>query len=208
MARYLGSKEKFSRRVGEKLPINERSLSAKAAVVRRTYRAGMHGQVASRRWSEYGQQLIEKQKAKHVYGLLERQFRRYFAQAAKQKGVTGTALIELLEMRLDNVVYRLGFASSRVQARQLVSHGFIEVGGKKVSRPSYGVRVGDVVRIRDVKRSSVYVQKLSGGIANHKVLDWLALDEKALSGKVIGKPTPDHLDFSLNTQLIVEHYSR
>ena len=153
-------------------------------------------------------QLREKQKAKAIYGIMERQFRRYYEQASKKVGVTGDALLQFLEFRLDNIVFRLGFAITRPQARQLVSHGFFEVNGKKVNIPSYQVRVGDEVKVRAGKQDSQYMKNVAPNLANAKTVEWLALDAKSFSGKVLSKPTRDQLDNSLNTQLIVEYYSR
>lgn len=174
---------------------------------KRNFAPGQHGQGRSR-LSEYGLQLREKQKAKVNYGLAERQFERYFNKALKQAGVTGDNLLKLLELRLDNVVFRLGFADTRAQARQLVGHGFIEVGGKKVDIPSYSVKVGDLVAIRESKYKSGYVEKLKEKIKSFKTQEWLSVDSMKLSGKVLSQPTPDLIGNTINTQLIVEHYSR
>jgi small subunit ribosomal protein S4 len=202
MARYTGPKVKKARRFGE-------SFTAKDAKVlmKRNYAPGQHGQNQSR-VSEYGTQLREKQKAKWTYGLLERQFRKYFEEASKKKGVTGDALLQFLEMRLDNIVYRLGFAETRAQARQLVSHNFIEVNGKKVNIPSYRTRVGDNVAIREGKRKSKYVEILKQKLKNFKTQEWLECNSQSLTGKVLSTPTPAQIENRINTQLIVEYYSR
>jgi small subunit ribosomal protein S4 len=202
MARYTGPKIRQSRRFGEPL-----TKKAEKYLAKRNYRPGQHGQ-NPQRVSEFGMQLREKQKAKVIYGLMERQFRRYYEIASKKVGATGDALMQLLEFRLDNMVYRLGFAQTRPQARQLVGHGFIEVNGKKVNIPSYQVRVGDVIAIRPSKQESQYVKTMAQGLAAVKTVEWLALEPKNFSGKVLSKPTRQQLTTTLNTQLIVEYYSR
>lgn len=202
MARYTGPKIRLSRKFGE-------ALTPKAAkyLVKRNYRPGMHGQ-RPQRVSEFGMQLREKQKAKAIYGIMERQFHRYYELASKKVGITGEMLLILLEMRLDNVVYRSCFAASRPQARQLVSHGFFEVNGKKVDIPSFGVEVGDVIVIRELKRKNQYVKNLAPTLANAKPPEWLQLDAKNFLVKILSVPSRDQIDSNINTQLIVEHYSR
>jgi small subunit ribosomal protein S4 len=204
MARHIGPKIKPSRRFNEALTVKAEKYLAK-----RPYRAGQHGQNPLRS-SEYGLQLREKQKAKLIYGIMEKQFRRYYEKASKKVGVTGDALLQMLEKRLDNIVFRLGFATTRPQARQLVSHGFFEVNGKKVDIPSFEVSVGDVVKVRDNKKKSGYMTTLSAVLAksNANTPEWVSLDSKELSGKVLSTPTAEQLDHKINTQLIVEHYSR
>ncbi len=177
------------------------------ALLKRNYAPGQHGQSRSR-VSEYGTQLREKQKAKWTYGILERQFRKYFEEASKKKGITGNALLQILELRLDNVVYRLGFAETRAQARQLVSQGFFDVNGKKVNIPSYRTKVGEVVSVRENKRKSKYIDGLRQKLKNIKTQEWLQLSEEQLSGKVLSVPTPEQIENRINTQLIVELYSR
>ncbi|MDE2311503.1 MAG: 30S ribosomal protein S4 [Patescibacteria group bacterium] len=200
--RYTGPKAKKARRFGM-------AFTAKDAKVmqKRAYAPGQHGQSRSR-LSEYGMQLREKQKAKINYGVMERQFERYFNRALKQTGVTGDNLLKLLEARLDNIVFRLGFAETRAQARQLVSHGFIEVNTKKVDIPSYSVKVGDVVSIRPSKQKSAYVEKMKERIKSFQTQEWLQLDSQKLTGKILSLPTPEMINNLINTQLIVEHYSR
>lgn len=200
--RYTGPKIRQSRRFGEAF-----TKKAEKYLAKRNYRPGQHGQ-NPQRVSEYGVQLREKQKAKIIYGLMERQFRRYYEIASKKVGVTGDALLQLLELRLDNIVYRLGFAQTRPQARQIVSHGFFDINGKKVNIPSYQVRVGDEIKVRDTKKNSGYIKNLSPVLANAKTVEWVSLDPKNFSGKILSKPTREQLDLSLNTQLIVEYYSR
>jgi len=176
-------------------------------LAKRNYRPGQHGQ-NPQRISEFGMQMREKQKAKVVYGLMERQFRRYYEIASKKVGATGDSLMQLLESRLDNTVYRMGFAQTRPQARQLVSHGFFEVNGKKVNIPSYQTKVGDEISVKENKKSSAYMKTLASSLATTKTVEWLSLDPKNFAGKVLSKPTKEQLDSSLNTQLIVEYYSR
>lgn len=202
MARYTGPKIRLSRKFGEAF-----SKKAEKYLAKRNYRPGQHGQ-NPQRVSEYGMQLREKQKAKIIYGLMERQFRRYYEIASKKVGVTGDALLQLLEFRLDNVVYRMGFAQTRPQARQIVSHGFFEVNGKKVNIPSYQVRVGDEIKVRDTKKESGYMKNMTPVLANAKTVEWVSLEPKNFAGKVLSKPAREQLDLSLNTQLIVEYYSR
>ncbi len=168
---------------------------------------GQHGQGRNRP-SEFGLQLREKQKAKINYGVLEKQFRRIFSKAQSQAGVTGDNLLKLLELRLDNVVYRLGFAESRMQARQLVNHGFFQVNGKKVDIPSFALRPGDTVSGRESKQKAKYMISLKEKLAQVKTQEWVELMAKDMSGKVLSGPTPEQIDNQINTQLIVEHYSR
>jgi small subunit ribosomal protein S4 len=200
--RYTGPKAKKARRLGMAFTPKDTKVMQK-----RSYAPGQHGQGRSR-LSEYGLQLREKQKAKINYGLMERQFERYFNKALKQAGVTGDNLLKLLEMRLDNIVFRLGFADTRAQARQLVGHGFIEVNGKKVDIPSYGTKVGDTITIRAVKQKSGYVEKLKEKIKNFRSQEWVTVDAPKLTGKILSQPTPEQIANAINTQLIVEHYSR
>lgn len=203
MARHIGPKTRMSRRVGVRLFPKDDKIFAK-----RNFPPGMHGQ-GRRRLSGYGTQLLEKQKAKWMYGVLERQFRKYYEQAARSRGETGIKLLQFLETRLDNIVFRLGFSTTRPQARQLVSHGFFEVNGVKTDIPSYQVKVGDTIAVRGGrKKASKYFVNIEKYIAQHKPQEWLQLDAKALSGKLLSLPTPDMLDAAINTQMIIEHYSR
>jgi small subunit ribosomal protein S4 len=153
-------------------------------------------------------QLREKQKARRLYGVFERQFRRYFREAVRQKGLTGINLLILLERRLDNVIYRLGLASSRAQARQLISHGHFEINGRKTNIPSFLVSTGDVISVREKSTQSTLFKEIAQDVDSSRVPDWLKLDEKNLSGEVVSEPTRDHIDVTLNEQLIVEFYSR
>ncbi len=185
------------------------AFTAKDAKIlqKRGYPPGQHGQGRSR-LSEYGLQLREKQKAKINYGVQERQFFRYFEKARKQAGVTGDNLLKLLETRLDNVVFRLGFAETRAQARQLVNHGFFEVNGKRVDIPSFAVKPGDVVKVRANKAASKYMQTQKEKLKGHQPQEWVELNVAELSGKVLSIPTPEQVQNLIDTQLIVEHYSR
>ena len=202
MARYTGPKVKKARRFGEPMTTKDAKILTK-----RNYAPGIHGQ-ASRRMSEYGTQLKEKQKAKWTYGILEKQFRRYFEEASKKKGVTGETLLQLLESRLDNIVYRLGFAETRAQARQLVSHGFFNVNGKPVNIPSYRTRVGDIIAVKDNKKQSKYIQGITQKLKNFKTQEWVQINSDQLSGKVLTIPNAEQIENRINTQLIVELYSR
>jgi small subunit ribosomal protein S4 len=202
MARHTGPKIKQSRRFGQAL-----TTKAEKYLARRNYRPGQHGQ-NPQRVSEYGVQLREKQKAKMTYGIMEKQFRRYYEKASKKVGITGDALLQMLEMRLDNVVFRLGFGITRAQARQLVSHGFFEIKGKKVNIPSYQLKVGDEIAVRENKRKSKYMQNIAQTLPNVKTVEWVSLNPGSFTGKVLSVPTRDQLDTSINSQLIVEHYSR
>jgi len=206
MARYTGPVGKVSRRLG--IGITEKG---QRILTRRPFPPGQHGPSAKRRQvSDYGLQLQEKQKAKYMYGVLERQFRRTFEQAARRSGVTGEYLLSLLERRLDNVVYRLGFATTRAQARQLVNHGHIVVDGRKTNIPSFTVKVGQVIAVRPESRRRAYFKNLvdSGTLNKHRAPDWLRLDAPNLSGTVVALPRREDAEAGINEQLIVEFYSR
>ena len=203
MARYTGPKTKISRRFG--VPI----FGPAKALERKNYPPGMHGPKGSRRkQSDYAIALAEKQKLRYQYGLLERQFRRYFQTALTRRGVTGETLLQLLETRLDNVVYRLGFANSRNAARQMVSHGHVSVNGKKVNVSSYTVRPNDVVTIKDKPGSRRLATRNLELTQIAPVPDWLVVDKEGFSGKVARIPTRDEIAPIVNEQLIVELYSR
>ncbi|MBO9313273.1 MAG: 30S ribosomal protein S4 [Chloroflexus sp.] len=206
MARYIGPVGKVSRRLG--IGITEKG---QRILNKRPDPPGQHGAAARRRQlSDYGMQLREKQKAKFIYGVLERQFRRLFEQASRRSGVTGEYLLSLLERRLDNVVYRLGFATTRAQARQLVSHGHIVVDGRKTNIPSYTVKVGQVIAVRPQSRSRTYFKNLvdSGVLNKHRAPEWLRLNPADLSGTVVALPRREDAEAGINEQLIVEFYSR
>lgn len=212
MARYTGPSCKLCRREGEKLFLKgARCLSPKCALEKRDYPPGVHGKDSvfrRRRASDYSRQLREKQKARRIYGLLERQFRRYFRLAQRKPGLTGVNLLALLESRLDNVVYRLGFAESRVQARQLVTHGHFDLNGRRTNIPSAFVRPNDLVSVRGESRRRPYFKDVGQQLDERRIPRWLSLDVNGLSGQVLQLPTREDIDVSLNEQLIVEYYSR
>ena len=188
----------------------ERCYTPKCSFERRPYPPGIHGQSARfrRKQSDYALQLREKQKVKRIYGVMERQFRIYFREASRRKGLTGATLLQILETRLDNVVFRLGFADSRAQARQLVRHGHFEVNGRKVNIPSYRVKPGDVIRVRDKSRKNAFFRDRAEIMAEKSVPDWLELDVNNMAGRVLALPQRHHIDMPINEQLIVEFYSR
>jgi len=212
MARHTGPVCKQCRREGEKLFLKgERCLTAKCALDRRSYAPGMHGresQFRRRRPSEYALQLREKQKARRIYGVLERQFRRYFQEAERRKGLTGENLLMILESRLDNVVYRLGFADSRAQARQLVRHGHFNRNGRRANIPSMLVEPGDVISVREQRKKLTYFQDRARELERKAVPDWMSLDALSMSGRILHLPSRQEIDLPLSEQLIVEYYSR
>lgn len=201
MARYTGPKTKIARKFGEPIFGPDKVLSKK------NYPPGQHGNSRRRKTSEYGIQLREKQKAKYTYGLLEKQFRITYEKAKRTKGITGAILIQLLESRLDNIVYRLGFAPTRAAARQLVSHRHITVDGKVVNIPSYSVRPGQVIAVREKNKSmEVILNSLSG--FNHSKYPWIEWDQTTLSGKLLHTPERADIPENITEQLIVELYSK
>ena len=209
MARYRGPVCRLCRREGEKLYLKgERCMGNKCAVERRAYAPGQHGQMRSRKPSTYGLQLREKQKAKRIYGLLEAQFRRYFQLAARYRGMTGTILLQLLERRLDNVVYRLGFAASRNAARQLVQYGNVLVDGRKVNIPSYLVRPGQEITVSEGMKTSIIVQTGMAVAEKREHLPWLVYSPVTLSGRMLNVPPRNEIPLVLNEQMIVELYSK
>ena len=210
MSKNLDSKCKQCRRIGEKLFLKgDRCSTAKCAITRRNYPPGVHGPKGSRRKvSDYGLQLKEKQKAKKMYNLMEKQFRLTFEKAKKQSGDAGENLFKLLEMRLDNVVYRLGFAASRNQARELVSHGHFLIKGKKVNIPSYCVKTGDIIKIKESSKKSKQFSALGEKLKKAETPGWLNLDAKELSGKVLHAPNFDDIRINVDARVIVEFYSR
>ena len=208
MARYTESVCRLCRRENLKLFLKgERCYTDKCAIERRNYPPGQHGQ-GRPKFSEYSIQLREKQKVKRMYGLLEKQFRRTFAEASRTKGITGETLLVLLERRLDNVAYRLGFATSRAEARTLVRHGHVLVNGKKVNIPSYTVRVGDVVSVKEPSRQIGRVQSAMEGAQRRGVPDWAEVDRDTCSGKIKILPTRSDVTMPINEKLIVELYSK
>lgn len=207
MARYTDSVCRQCRREGAKLFLKgDRCFSAKCAVVKRPTPPGQHG-VSRKKQSQYGVQLREKQKARRAYGVQEGQFRSYFEKAVRMRGVTGENLLILLERRLDNVVYRLGFGESRAHARQLVCHGHIRVNGKKVDIPSALIKVGDEITIREGSQSMEHFKQLREE-GNHSTPKWLSLDAANLKGSVIAMPQRDDIDLTIEEHQIVELYSR
>ncbi|MBM3187816.1 MAG: 30S ribosomal protein S4 [Chloroflexi bacterium] len=211
MARYIDSACKLCRREGMKLFLKgERCLSPKCAIERRAYPPGLHGRQAQfrRQESDYGAQLREKQRLRRIYGVLERQFRRYFDIALRTRGQTGANLLSILERRLDNVVYRLGFADSRAQARQLVAHGHIDLNGRKTDTPSALVSVGDTVSVREKSRRNGYFAGLADVLEHHSAPAWLSLNVGELSGRVLQLPTREQIEVPVQEQLVVEYYSR
>ncbi|MBM2839017.1 MAG: ribosomal protein [Deltaproteobacteria bacterium] len=208
MARYIGSVCRLCRREGLKLFLKgERCYSDKCAVERRSYPPGQHGQGRTK-VSEYGTQLREKQKVKRLYGLLEKQFRGTFAEADRQKGITGENLLRLLERRLDNMVYRMGFASSRNEARQLILHNHFLVNGKKVNIPSYVLKPGDVLQVRESSRTLIRIQESLEAVQRRGVPSWLELDKTNFKCVVKTLPVREELTLPIREQLIVELYSK
>ncbi len=209
MARYIGESCRVCRREGEKLFLKgSRCYTDKCAITRRAYAPGQHGQKRKKQ-SEYGTQLREKQKAKAFYGVLESQFRKYFEEAARSKGVTGTRLLQILESRLDNVVYRLGLATSRAQARQLVRHGHFQVNGVKVNIPSYLTKVGDVIKVKETSSNGAIFKEIVEINENGRpVPTWLETDLQTRTGKIVALPARDEIDLPVQEHLIVELYSK
>ncbi len=209
MARYTGPVCRLCRRERMKLFLKgERCFKEKCAIERRGYPPGQHGQRRGRRSLNYGPQLREKQKVKRIYGILEQQFRKYFQEAERRKGITGENLLILLERRLDNVVYSLGFAGSRAQARQLVRHGHVLVDGRKVSIPSYQVKANESVVVKEGSRKNPMIRSSVETARGRGVPEWLELDAENVSGKVLRLPSREDIKLPIQEQLIVELYSR
>ncbi|MSQ24821.1 MAG: 30S ribosomal protein S4 [Dehalococcoidia bacterium] len=209
MARYTGPKCRLCRRAGEKLFLKgERCLTPKCAVEKRTGPPGDHGMARRRRVSEHGLRMREKNRAKAIYGVLERQFRKYFEVASRKPGQTGQYLLQILERRLDSTLFRLGFAESRAQARQVVRHGQITVNGKKLNIPSYQVEVGDVIGWTDHAKKSKYYKALTEDIHRKPMPKWLTMDAQAVTGKVESLPQPSDMDLKIEDRMIVEYYAR
>jgi len=208
MARYNDAVCRICRREGLKLFLKgSRCYSRKCSFERRSTPPGMNT-MRRRKVSEYGLQLREKQKVRKSYSVLERQFRNYFAKAEHGKGMTGENLLRMLEMRLDNTVYRMGFASSRAQARQLVSHGHFAVNGRATNVPSFGVKVNDRIEVRDSRRSREYFKIASETMKAAQVPEWVSADPTKLSGTVLAEPAREQMPLEFNEQLVVEYYSR
>jgi small subunit ribosomal protein S4 len=217
MAKYTESVCKLCRREGEKLFLKgERCYSPKCSFDKRSYAPGQHGRSGGRggrggaagRESDYAKQLRAKQKARRIYGVYEAQFRRYYGKALKSRGITGLMLLQILESRLDNVVYRLGYASSRAHARLLVTHGHFVVNGRRTDIPSMTLKIGDQVAVREGSSKTKYFQELTPLAENRNIPTWLGRDIKTLSGSVLRLPDRSEIEGSLNEQLIVEYYSR
>ena len=208
MARYTKSACRLCRRENLKLFLKgERCYTEKCAIDRRNYAPGQHGQ-SRKKFSDYGAQLREKQKVKRLYGLLESQFRNTFKEADRQKGITGEVLLFLLERRLDNAVYRLGFANSRDEARQLVRHNHFSVNQSKVNIPSYLVKPGDVIEVREKSKKVVRIQESLEGVARRGIPQWLELDKDQMKGSVKSMPTREEITIPIQEKLIVELYSK
>ena len=208
MARYTGAVCRLCRREGMKMYLKgDRCYTPKCAIDRRSYAPGDKGQ-SRKKVTEYGLQLREKQRARRIYGILERQFRRYFDVAERQKGITGENLLRLLERRLDNVVYRVGFAASRAEARQLVRHGHLTVNGRRVSIPSYLVKIGDIIEIAAGSKEQARFAELAETAAHKTLPPWLEVDLEKMRVRVQGFPSREDIDTPVKEHLIVELYSR
>lgn len=208
MARYTGASCRLCRREGQKLFLKgERCYGGKCALSRRAYAPGQHG-AAKKKLSEYGVQLREKQKAKRFYGILESQFRKYFEIADSKKGITGEVLLQLLETRLDNVVYRMGFGTTRAESRQLVTHGHFEINGKRVNIPSYLTKVGEAIEVCEKSRKSPRFKEILDITGSKVVPKWIEVDQENLKGRVVALPARDDVDLPVQEHLIVELYSK
>ena len=209
MARNLDAKCRQCRREGEKLFLKgEKCYTDKCAIERRGYAPGQHGQKSGSRLSDYGKQLREKQKMRRIYGLLERQFRKTYFEAARSKGVTGERLLQLLETRLDNVAYRMGFGASRTEARQVVRHNAILVNGKRVNIPSYQVRPGDLIEVREKSKAQLRIKAAAEAAESRGVPELVEVDAKALKGTFKSLPARADLPSTVNESMIIELYSK
>jgi small subunit ribosomal protein S4 len=209
MARNLDAKCRQCRREGEKLFLKgEKCFTDKCAIERRAYAPGQHGQKSGARLSDYGKQLREKQKTRRIYGILERQFRKIYAEAVRGKGVTGERLLQLLETRLDNVAYRMGFGASRTEARQVVRHNGILVNGKRVNIPSYEVKPGDTVEVAEGAKAQLRLKASAEAAESRGVPEWMEVDTKGLKGKFKALPARTELPSTVNESLIIELYSK
>ena len=207
--RYTGPKEKLSRRIGENLGLKaERSFSPKSAFLKKPYRPGMHGKSRRRALSEFGTQLLEKQKIKFTYGLTERQLQKYFNEAKRKKGITGDLLLGALEKRLDNAIYRSGLALSRAIARQLVNHGHFLVNNKKVNIPSYSVKTDDIMSIKPKSHSKAIFFDLANKLKKHEAPTWLTVDKKIFEIKIKSDPKINDLPKNFNMNVVVAYYSK
>jgi len=209
MARYIGPVCRLCRREGMKLFLKgERCYTEKCAIEKRNFAPGQHGKTRKSKLAGYGVQLREKQKVKRIYGVLEDQFRLYFEQAERTRGITGETLLQLLERRLDNVAYRLGLATSRPQGRQLVRHGHLTVNGRKVDIPSFSVKPGDVIAVRETSKKSPAILHALEEVKGRGVPEWLQFDSAGLSAKISSVPTREQINLPVQEQLIVELYSK
>ncbi len=209
MARYTDSSCRLCRRENLKLFLKgDRCYGDKCAFERRAYAPGQHGQRRGGKLSDYSQQLREKQKVKRIYGILEKQFKGYYYRAEKQKGITGTNLLLLLESRLDNIVYKMGFSASRTQARQLVRHNHFLVNGKKVNIPSYQIKVGDVIEAKEKSREVSQISEAMETVVRRGVPGWMEVEKEAFKGTMTGLPNREDLTMPIQEQLIVELYSK
>ncbi len=209
MARNLDPKCRQCRREGEKLFLKgEKCFTDKCAIEKRNFPPGQHGQRRNQRLSDYGVQLREKQKLRRIYGVLEKQFRSYYAEADRQKGITGENLLQLLECRLDNVTYRMGLGASRTEARQIVRHNSILVNGKRVNIPSYQVKPGDIVQVAPASANQLRIKGALAAAEQRGFPEWLEVDVKALKGTFKAKPQRDELPATINESLVVELYSK
>jgi small subunit ribosomal protein S4 len=209
LARYVDAVCRLCRRENLKLFLKgDRCYTDKCAFERRSYAPGQHGQRRGGKISDYGIQLREKQKVKRIYGIYEKQFRGYYTKAERQKGITGTNLLILLERRFDNIVYRIGFASSRDQARQLVRHNHFTVNGKKVNIPSYQVKSGDVIEVKEKSRKVSVIQEAMETVVRREIPSWIEIDGENFRGVVKAFPSREELTMPINEQLIVELYSK
>lgn len=212
MATNTSSKCKLCRRAGEKLFLKgDRCGSPKCAMVRKPYAPGAHGNSGSRGrgLSEYGKQLMQKQKIRRIYGISERQFRRHLEEAKKGQGVVGDNLVAILEMRLDNVIYRLGLADSRIQARQIVGHGHLLVNGKNLDIPSASLRIGDIISVKSTKKEKNYFKDIQAILKKKESApNWLDFDSAKMEGKILSKPTKDEIGVRLDIQGVIDFYSR
>lgn len=209
MARYIGPVCRLCRRESIKLFLKgERCYTEKCAIEKRNMPPGMHTKLRRQKLMGYGLQLREKQKVKRIYGVLENQFRRYFETAARQRGITGETLLQLLERRFDNVIYRLGFATSRAQARQLVRHGHFLINGRKVDIPSYSLKAGDTVSVRAKSNEGAAILHAMEEVRGRGIPAWLSLEAENKTGRVMSLPTREQINLPVQEQLIVELYSK
>ena len=209
MARYIGPVCRLCRREGMKLFLKgERCYSEKCAIEKRNVPPGQHGRARKAKMVGYGIQLREKQKVKRTYGVLENQFRRYFEAADRQKGITGELLLQMLERRLDNVVYRLGLSTSRPQARQLVRHGHFLINGKKVDIPSFQVKEGDVITVLGRTQKNTTIEHAMEEVKGRGIPEWLSFDQNTITGRINAVPTREQINLPVQEQLIVELYSK